>query len=64
MGETFWVCEIIEGHPLKEEGDMSDEVLAASRLLFSPGQVVEVRVITDDGMASDTSTLPMSWPQR
>ncbi len=21
MGETFWVCEIIEGHPLKEEGD-------------------------------------------
>ncbi len=31
---------------------MSDEVLAASRLLFSPGQVVEVRVITDDGMAS------------
>jgi hypothetical protein len=31
---------------------MTDEVLNATRLLFSPGQVVEVRAITDDGMAS------------
>jgi hypothetical protein len=31
---------------------MSDEVLTAARLLFTPGQVVEVRAITDDGMAS------------
>jgi hypothetical protein len=31
---------------------MTVEVLNATRILFSPGQVVEVRAITDDGMAS------------
>ncbi len=31
---------------------MTAEVLHATRILFSPGQVVEVRAITDDGMAS------------
>jgi hypothetical protein len=31
---------------------MSGEVLAAARLLFEPGQVVEVRAITEYGMAS------------
>jgi len=31
---------------------MGDEVLAAARNLIAPGQVVEVRAITDDGIAS------------
>ncbi len=31
---------------------MGDEVLAAARILIAPGQIVEVRVITDDGIAS------------
>lgn len=36
-----------------ETGDrMSDEVLRALNSLFVPGQVVEVRAITDEGMAS------------
>ena len=31
---------------------MSNEVLTAARILIAPGQVVEVRAITDDGIAS------------
>lgn len=31
---------------------MGDEILAAARILIAPGQVVEVRAITDDGIAS------------
>ena len=31
---------------------MTDEVSTAAHLLFTPGQIVEVRAITDDGMAS------------
>ncbi|MDO9035870.1 MAG: hypothetical protein Q7U51_11780, partial [Methanoregula sp.] len=31
---------------------MADEVLTAARTLITPGQVVEVRAITDDGIAS------------
>ena len=31
---------------------MTDDVLHAVRVLFSPGQVIEVRAITDEGMAS------------
>ncbi|MFA6224962.1 MAG: hypothetical protein WC620_01980 [Methanoregula sp.] len=31
---------------------MGDEVLTAARILITPGQVVEVRAITDDGIAS------------
>ena len=31
---------------------MTDEVLHGVRVLFTPGQVIEVRAITDDGMAS------------
>jgi len=31
---------------------MGDEILAAARILIAPGQIVEVRAITDDGIAS------------
>ncbi len=31
---------------------MGDEVLNAARILITPGQIVEVRAITDDGIAS------------
>ncbi|MEN6442700.1 MAG: hypothetical protein ABFC71_02995 [Methanoregula sp.] len=31
---------------------MGDEVLPAARILITPGQIVEVRAITDDGIAS------------
>lgn len=31
---------------------MGDEVLAAVRILITPGQIIEVRAITDDGIAS------------
>jgi len=33
-------------------GAMTDEVLHGVQVLFNPGQVIEVRAITDDGMAS------------
>jgi hypothetical protein len=37
---------------------MNNEVLATVRLLFAPGQVVEVRAVTDDGIASGNFDSP------